>query len=243
MPETHDRSRRTPIDLSRPLGRLAVFDLETRDDALLTGLGTSAKAVRPFVQRIASFSLLTVTEPSIGRWEIGELTSHHGDETDILAAIDAAFGTNPTLVTYNGSRHDLPVIRRRIMRHRRYRLEAALRAPRLPHIDLFTFPHVPAGGHHGSLQDRCAGLGIDAKTYLDGRDGRSRMVLKGEVDSVATFLLLIHELAALRIDGQVWAAGVRALEQAGGGEWARRDHLSALIGGGVRWAGERGKSS
>ncbi len=231
------------VEPTKPLGRIAVFDLETRDDPLIVGLGSSPKAARPFVQRIDSFSSLVVTEPSIGHWEIEGLTTHHGEEPEILEAIDRAFASKPTLVTYNGTRHDLPVIRRRIMRHRRYKLDAALGAMHLPHLDLLTFPRVPAGGDRGSLQDRCAGLGIDAKTYLDGLDGRSRMVLKGEVDAVATFLLLIHELAALRIDGRVWAAGMRALEAAGRGEWAGKGHLSTLVAGGMRRRDLRGKPS
>lgn len=220
-----------PLEPLAPLGRILVLDLETRDDILLTGMITSARAGKPFVQMIAGYSALSANEKTPGEWTVESLASSTDDENDILAAIDAALQPAPRLVTYNGLRHDLPVLRRRIMRLRRYELAAALGAADLPHLDLYAFPRVPPGGHHGSLQDRCAGLGIDSKTYLDGNgDTRSRSALKSEVDVVATFVLLLHELAAARAHGPTWGRGLEALRAGENGRLATMGHLHGLMG-------------
>lgn len=212
------------------LGPVTVLDLETRFDPLLVGLTTSTKSANVFAQRIVSCAILKACEPSIGTWEVDSLTSHSDHEEDVLAAIDAALATPTTLVTYNGIRHDLPVIRRRIMRFRRFDLQYAA-ASRLDHLDLYECPTVPPGGVAGSLQDRCASLGIDSKTYLEAdEDERPRAVLKGETDVVATFVLLLHELAALRGDGRVWASGMDALRQADHGALRKKGHLRRIIG-------------
>lgn len=220
------------VDPTEAIGRAVVLDLETRSDPLLFSLTTGAKSSDALIQEIGSCSLLFVDEPVVGEWNVERLITVHGEENAILEGIDDALSCSPTLITYNGRRHDIPVIRRRVMRFKRFDLQFASQASLIPHIDLYDFPRVAVGGSHGSLQDRCAALGIDSKTYdEDDDDMRSRMVLKGETDVVATFVLLIHELAAFRADSRVWGAGVRALEQAQGGALARMGHLKQLIPG------------
>jgi hypothetical protein len=224
--------RSNAVNPSKALGRFIVLDLETHTDSLIRGLSTGSKSSEALVQEIRSCSALIASEPQIGTWEIENLATASHDEDDILRFIDQILADYPTVVTYNGRRHDLPIIRRRIMRFKHFGLENACNVHRLPHLDLYDFPPVAAGGHHGSLQDRCAALGADARTYIEAdEDTLPRAVLKGETDVIATFVLLLHELAAWRANGSVWTQGVRALQRAKGGELARRGHLKRLISG------------
>lgn len=179
----------------QPLGKIAVIDLETRRDPLLAGLITTSKSAGNFIQRIASYSVLQIEELASGDWVVGGFYSVEDDEIAILRAIDHDAETRPTFLTYNGLRHDLPTIRRRLMRHRLFELEHAARMNTLPHVDLYDFPAVPSGSAHGSLQDRCAGLGMDARnrTYQP-RDARPSQ--KGERDVIATLPLVAQTTLA-----------------------------------------------
>lgn len=226
--------RRPAVDPRLPLGPLVVLDLETRHDGTIAGLASSKKAAATFAQGIEGFSALVAQETAVAHWAVHRLVTNVGPEHLVLPAIDEILARSPTIVTYYGLVHDLPVLRRRIMRYRRYDLANGLRAARLPHIDLYAFPPSPAGSVHGSLQDRCAALGIDSRTYADGSDDLSHAARKSQTDVIATFILLLHELAAVRAHGPTWMGGMRALREAQGGMLARLPHLEGLIGRAAR---------
>ena len=229
-PQANSFFRPLQVDPRLGLGPLVVLDLETRHDSIIAGLASSSRTARSFVQRIEGFSALVAEETAPAAWTVHGLVTRVGHEPELLAAIEDILAPAPTLITYNGLRHDLPVLRRRIMRFRRYDLAAGLQATRLPHVDLHDFPPVPPGANHGSLQDRCAGLGIDSKAYTDGSDDMTATARKSETDVTATFVLLLHELAAVRAHGATWAGGMKALRSAQGGALARKPHLAGLIG-------------
>lgn len=230
-------------NLTEPLGRLLVIDIETAPDPLCVAIaGRGDQINRAALHRLVAFSILQVEEDAEGNWGGFGLTSASNQiEMPMLVAISkkleclqAAAGT---LITFNGLAHDLPALRRRAIANWAFELDGLARADETNHIDLM---RSGAGGAHGkwsNLRDSCAGLGIPLNHLIGPRhaDPLAASIRKSQTDVVGTLLLLLHEIALARRHARPLAAGWRALSDHLGQTGVKAPHLEqfrmpALLG-------------
>lgn len=124
------------------------------------------------------------------------------DESDIVENIElrstAVLDQNGWLMTYDGERHDLPVIRSRQVRwwrpHRRGLLQLAYDR----HLDVGLW----AAGRPGkvpALRDSCASVGISIQPIVKlGGDCAPVQSIKSELDVAGTAILGLYALADYR---------------------------------------------
>ncbi len=222
--------------------RVCVIDVETavaEDVVAYLPSGDSPTIRRALLQRITAIATLGFSIDSDGLSDVAlQSLGEPSSERDMVQLAEEAFrtlGANGTVVTHNGSLHDLPLIRRRAMRT--WAFDAT------PSVFAWTPP--PAGRHydttvlgHGSLVDLCAGLGIPALLPRRGwgslLDDRIR---KCEVDVAATGVAFLHTCAA-EMGSSVWlAAAWRDLARHLIGR-PTRDHLMALARRGLELGDE-----
>lgn len=159
-------------------------------------------------------TLHALTAATVLRFEVGSDFTFAGfslrsfdcmeqDEGDLVLKLDeelsSAHAAGATLVTFNGAAHDLAMIERRAARHW---LFSAGRYPRWrlgsgSHLDLMRDGVGCSTGRWPSLIDACAAFGV-AATPVPRVDGEKAIgtYRKSEVDVVATFVLLLYDLAA-----------------------------------------------
>lgn len=216
-------------ELTRPLGPIMILDIESAPDPRSVAIaGRGSQISRAALHRLMAASTLSVTEDEDGAWTDIEITSAAGPtELPLLAGIakriELLAAAGGTLVTYNGVRHDLPVLCRRAQANWAFNLEGIAVMATLPHVDLI---------HHGcgrartpaALRDACAGLGITMNHLIVPReaDPLAATIRKGQCDVSATFLLLLHEVALARRAARPLVAGWRAFS-----ERIERDDLRA----------------
>jgi hypothetical protein len=205
-------------DLGRPLGRVLVLDLETEPDGSASGLAESGERMRrQALHRIQAVSMLRATESGDGGWEFALTSAEDAREDPLLEAIgrdlDWLAQDAGLLATYAGRQHDLGIIRRRALANWRFDLRPIAGLHDVRHIDLMVDVEPGRPSPWSSLRDSCAALGIATDHMLTSRTGRpiSRRVRKGQVDVVATFLLLLHEVALARGSAAALLSGWTAL--------------------------------
>lgn len=224
-------------DLASALGIIAVIDLETETDpAAIAMIDRPPKEPGKALLRIATASQLLARETEDG-WVVDEITTSPGihddpgldNEEDTLVALDATMrllkSNNGRLITFNGARHDVPIIQRRAARHLRFDLKGIL-GPLPRHLDMMVAVTQPYRSNWPGLQGYAAGLGIPATYTLDPRQTKvGRKIAKGEVDVVITFLLLMYELAIRRGSALPVLQGWTALATFIEGKGAAGEHL------------------
>ena len=148
---------------------------------------------------------------------------------EIEAELSALAERGGTLVTYNGRRHDAGVLRQRAAAHWMFGLSGFEALDTLAHRDLM---HEVTHGWRDawpSLRDACAGYGIPTDHMLTSRDATLPIAIrKSQVDCVATFLVLLYELAIERGDESTLVAGWTALAAYLGEPHIRAPHLNQL---------------
>lgn len=230
-------------NLTEPLGRLLVIDIETSPDPLSVAIaGRGDQINRTALHRLVAYSMLEAKEDAQGNWGEFDLSSGADQaELPMLVAISdklqGLYTDAGTLITFNGLAHDLPALRRRLLANWAFDLEGLVRADELDHIDLM---RSGAGGAHGkwsNLRDSCAGLGIPLNHLIGPRsaDPLASSIRKSQTDVVGTLLLLLHEVALARRHAKPLAAGWRALSDHLGRAGGKAPHLEqfrmpALLG-------------
>ena len=134
------------------------------------------------------------------------------------------------LVTFNGTAHDLPVLRRRAAANWLFDEGLALWSddPAGRHIDLFREPG-GSGTGGASLQDECAALMIGLhRGPARGRSLAGMALRKAQTDVVATFILLLHELSLQARSDTDLRSGVSHLAGHLRQDWPEEEHLSAF---------------
>lgn len=184
-----------------------VLDIETRADPLAAGIaGVAGAARRPAMQRVVAAAALLARRGPDAMWTDLRLLSWDIDDgaeavalIEIGRLLDQVHAKAGHLVTYNGTAHDLPVLRRRaaahwLFEHRGLTVWSGAAAGR--HIDLMADGAQP-GERWPSLVEACAGLGL----ALEPEEVHPRFtpaplaVRKAQSDVVGTFLLLLHRLS------------------------------------------------
>lgn len=206
---------------------IAAIDLETVPDPVAEGLVAFARPSRrahSALHRIDAFAWVAMAEAADGSWKVDQLTSEGDgtDEFDLLFSIDGLLRglreRNGQLCSWNGSRHDLPVIFRRASRHWMFDLDGLFPPSPIMHLDLMSAGPGSRGSDWPKLREACAGVGISCNPTPDGLAliGHPR-VRKAEVDAIATLLLRLHQMAAQRRDRQMlvkaWTALVAFIQQ------------------------------
>jgi hypothetical protein len=208
------------------LGAICVLDIETAPDPFalaLAGLKHSDRANgAAALHQITDASVLHACEDEDGSWNAFELSSFtikDSSEDELLQSIDQHLHRlrkhNGKIVTYNGVRHDLPMLRRRAARHLMFDGSWILPDEDVPHYDLMLMAPGGRSGSWSKLRDTAAGLGIPVAHQLPtrGLGTPTAGVRKSQVDVVATFLILLHDLALRRGSDEPLRRGWRALSQ------------------------------
>lgn len=200
---------------------LATIDIETAPDPqaidMLAGRDGPSRNVA--MHLISAAAWLVMSEDAAGHWSVDELGSEGAptDEFDILLSINRVMRTlldaDGELATYNGVRHDLPVIRRRASRHWMFGQDGLFPPTPIRHRDVMRSPGLGIGDWP-KLREACAGLGFTCDAEQDPI-GSGRTLIprrrKAETDAVATMIIRLHELAADRRDPGTLAHGWTAL--------------------------------
>lgn len=213
-----------------------VLDIETRPD--------------PFARRIASRGGVSASRAlweiccvSLLRFELSadatvvaaELDTFHADdfdEADIVENIElncrAVLAEAGWLMTYDGERHDLPVIRSRQVRWWRPHRRGIMQLAANHHLDVGLW----AAGRPGkvpALRDGCASVGVSIQPIVKvGGTPAPVEAAKSELDVSGTAILGLYALADLRRSVSPLINGLPSL----GGHFKRfaegRPHLEGL---------------
>lgn len=201
---------------------VGILDIETGLDPIamnLLGGIKSGLAGKAAMHRIRAATILTARDQVDGV-EVG-LRSWHIDalgEDELVATVDAELARlhdeRGRLVTFNGRRHDLPILRRRLARHLRFDGGGVRRwvEAGAPHFDLMSDPQ-PSAAKWCSLQEEAAGLGIAMPTTPGSRDASSAP-RQSEIDCATTYLVYLHLLAGVVGSGKPLLDGWRGLATA-----------------------------
>lgn len=212
------------LTMPRPVwnGPFVVVDLETAPDRHAQILARRQRGVPKGspLHEIVAASALTFHEHE-GVFGGFRLRSWHRDdylETDIISNVEAELDRvagEGTLVTFNGSGHDLPMLRMRQLRWRMVEDDAIVRigARGDGHVDVMLELSLGGEGRWPSLADGCAAIGISLAGPIPV--GRETLIppeiQKCERDVVGTAMLFMHLLAAQRRSGQALGAALPAL--------------------------------
>lgn len=215
---------------------LVALDLETAPDPyavdMLAG-GGKAVTRNVAIHHISAAAWLVMSEGADGDWRVVELDSlgTPTDEFDILLSLNRvlqiAADAGGEVVTYNGSRHDFPVIRRRAARQWMFELDGLFPAEPIRHRDVMKSSGLGIGDWP-KLREACAGLGFTCDAEQDPIGAGKTLIprrRKAEVDTVATMILRLHELAAERRDAATLAHSWSALASYIRRHSAARPHL------------------
>lgn len=223
-----------PTAFDRRQDAIVVMDLETSNDPygtmILQGRRTGRQTAA--IQRLRSAAILVARGMATGGGPTISIHGFHGSEEDLLLeaiadVLDPLAEDGALMVTFNGRRHDLPILRRRAGHHMlfgRVGLTAwcggTAKAIDLMN-DLYWTP-----GNWPSLAQVCAGYGI-AIPEIAGRSDIPLHLRKAEQDVAATFVAFLFERALTNRDGQsfmaAWSSLARTIQEGG-------DRLSHLIG-------------
>lgn len=236
-------TRKSPPVLTTPRpgwgGPFVVVDLETAPDRHAQILARRQRGVprgSPLHEIVAA-SALTFHEHE-GAFGGFRLRSWHRDdylETDIISNLEAELdrvADEGTLVTFNGSGHDLPMLRMRQLRWRMVEDDAIVRigARGDAHADVMLELSLGGEGRWPSLADGCAAIGISLAGPIPvGRDTLiPQEIQKCERDVVGTTMLFMHLLAAQRRSVDTLGAALPALGAFLRQVAAGRSHLERL---------------
>lgn len=212
---------------------LAVLDIETTLDPAAAAIAAHRKGSLPTaLQRVTTACLLVIDEDPSGAWRTPALHTLAAplSEFELLMRLDGLLADvadrDGLLVTYNGMAHDLPIIRRRCLRHWMFGLPGLAAAAAIDHLDLMLRQSSGRRDRAPTLREACAALGISAADpRTDTGASLPPDVIKCQSDVVATFLLALFEMAYERGSEDVLVSGWEALASHLGGLRPRAMHL------------------
>ena len=215
-------------------GSFGVLDIECSKDPALDLRATRSTSAKLLGLKLDGFCLLS------GRFEGQEskgltlLSRFSDDEPALLRALSEAMAdkcAEGTIITFNGSAYDLPIIRRRAIRHLLFDLFGLHNLTNVRHIDLLTEMGNGSQKACGSLSDRCAVYSIDCDPYHVAQrpERMTRAERKCQIDVAATFMLLLHELSSVHETPDILASGWDALEHMLAGKKGGGDHLMQFL--------------
>lgn len=190
------------LDRIEDVRSLVVIDLEQRPDDFARRIASRGGTTSSSLWEICCASIFTLQLNQRFEVETALLESFCGDELeepDILRTLDLrvarAAGPRTWLVTYDGRRHDVPVLQQRMTRWWQFDQRATLDLATARHLDVGVW----AAGKPGkmpSLRDKCASVGISlAPTDRLERHGPAREKVKCELDVLGTAVLAFYALA------------------------------------------------
>lgn len=210
--------------------RCVVFDLETAPDRHAVALSRRRAAAprgSPLLEVVGA-SAITFVERADGSLSGFDLRSWHQDdyrEDDVLANLEAVLEPvvedGGAVVTFNGTGHDLPVLRGRQLRW--WQAEAGsverIRAGQADHVDVMLALSGSGDARWPTLADACASVGFSLHgPNAAGRTSRTpRETEKCELDCVGTAILYLYVLAGRRRSVEPLRRGLPAL-----GDFVRR---------------------
>lgn len=190
-----------------------VLDLESRPNpAALSVVGSrhssgKGPSSRSALHHVVAGAALIAIRRAGGRWSDLRLLAwdmEDGREQPALIEIGSLLeelsATTGRLITYNGTAHDLPLLRRRAAALWLFDvpgLSAWLSSCTSRHLDLMIDGSQASGESWVSLSDACAALSIalEPDAVHPTIEPLPRAVRKAQSDVVATFLLLLHRLS------------------------------------------------
>ncbi|GGB39618.1 hypothetical protein GCM10011380_31430 [Sphingomonas metalli] len=225
------------MTLNKPLGTIAVIDIETEPDPFAVALAPrGGPANRTALHRITAFSVLSAIEGDDSEWRALDLQTRSGSqEYEMLFDLDAILTplqeARASVVTYNGVAHDLPALRRRTIANWLFALPGLRGLANMPHLDLMREATRGGRGSWPSLKDLCASCGIPTDHQLVRAIDEEASVAhrKCQVDVAATFLLMAHELSAVRGDSKTVSRAWLALADLLQRRTFRKPHLAQFV--------------
>lgn len=117
--------------------------------------------------------MLEAEELANGSWRVDSVRATTADdsldELDVLRRVDRALlpvaNGGGMLVTYNGRRHDVVMMRLRAAAHLAFGMQGVAALAGMEHLDLMT-DSIAGGGHWFKLRDVAAGLGLPVAREL-----------------------------------------------------------------------------
>ncbi|KZX85959.1 hypothetical protein A3718_05480 [Erythrobacter sp. HI0019] len=215
-----------------------VVDIETRPDRFARMIASEKRVSRsPLLIEVVNASTLVFTMSPSGLIDDLALSSYHADdypETDIVANVAlklrSSIASGGDIVTYNGTRYDLPLLRLRMLRWWTQSSDdlVSLQDARSHHRDMMVAFPGPLG-KAPSLQDCCAMLGyaIHGPIEVAGTNPVPPQRRKCECDVMGTAILYLYTRAESD-GGEALEANLRTL-----GDFLRKNcaglpHLARL---------------
>lgn len=215
---------------------LIALDIESRPDAFarrICGRGGASPSSRLWEITYAAVVVVRCDE----EWNVVDTTfetfdTEVGDELDLLENLEACIAghdrAKTILLTYDGARHDLPLIRSRQVRWWLPDRTAIQRAAKECHLDVgLWFAGRP--GRVPALRDSCASVGIAINPLVRvGATEASLVGAKCQLDTLGTLLLGLYALADLQGSARPLVGAIPGLRPHLE-RWARgRPHLEGL---------------
>lgn len=202
--QAHARTRDPEADVA--WRHFAVIDLETAPAPRIAGRvreGTGRRATieRPALHELDALSILRFEMADDGRVRDVSLSSMSSLEvSEDLMLVSAAGAVRTlaaaagTLITFNGSGHDLPFIRHRLLATASYSDAARVMEP--DHLDVMV--DWAWGGRLPRLTDLCAAVGLPVWEPGAEWGGMPEREAKSRLDVCATFVLAVMLMASRR---------------------------------------------
>lgn len=214
--------------------RIFVLDIECSPDPLINQRGRTSGVKRELGLKLDGFCVLEATcrDDAIGEVVLHSFFSE--TEVEVLGRLEQTLTNrgDALLVTYNGLAFDLPVVRRRAIRHLLFDHHALNGRSPMPHFDLI-YERSPRGSRaFASLAERCAVYSISCDPLYSAETPLMRLTRterKCQVDVAATFFLFLHELASARGCADWLASGWDAFEVLVNARKGSTSHLMQFV--------------
>ncbi len=217
---------------------LLFLDIEVKPDAIARRLARRTSGVGAlYLREVTMVALLSCQRRQAGdEWGLRSYGRDDLNEADILSAVDAALVAHRArggiLISYNGTSHDLPLLRARQVRWRQCNREGirSYLEDQARHVDVM-LSFTRGGVSFGTLADACAsvGLALFGPVQMDRDRELSPQQVKAELDVIGTAITFFHVLGDRIGSNEVIGEGLESLGsflRAGGRSTSHLQHLA-----------------